>query len=310
MSTFKVKNNKTLYFLSYAGFWAVAKFVLILPKGFARRLGIFMARLAFRVDIRHRRLAVYNLTLAYGGEKSIAEIRAMARQVYRNLGVMFVDFLQAPKLTRENVDEHFEFEGIENLDEAARLGRGIIAFSGHLGNWELIIGHTLKMGTGKESTVVKRIGNPYIDEFICNQREKLGGKLIPTRRTAGEILKRLKRGEFVVFVVDQRAKRQEGIFVKFFSIPALTNIAPALMAIKTGAVLLPVFVIRLPDGRHRIIYGKPMEPISTGDRKQDIIDNTKIITKCVEDMIRKYPEQWFWVHSRWKTIPEPDEEVW
>jgi KDO2-lipid IV(A) lauroyltransferase len=229
--------------------------------------------------------------------------------VFRNLGRLLVEFSHFPDLQKANISNFVFHDGLENYLEGLRRGRGIICLTAHLGSWELssfahsIMGYPMKF-------IVRQIDNPRVDRLIAQYR-KLGGNTPIQRRAAGrEVMKTLRNNETVGILFDQNTTRSEGVFVDFFGIPAATTTAVATFALRTGAAVVPGFLIWEEQlGKHRLRFDPPVALIETGNRGQDIIENTKLFNKILEVYVRKYPDQWLWIHRRWKTRPEGEKLI-
>ncbi|MBI5643295.1 MAG: lysophospholipid acyltransferase family protein [Deltaproteobacteria bacterium] len=278
-----------------------------LPRALQKFLGALLGALAFRIDKKRRNIALDNLNRAFKGKLTPAEIERAGKKLFSNLAVMFFEFLSIPWLNRKKVDGFVECVGLENLKKAASRGKGVILCTAHFGNWELqavyfgIKGYTIDL-------VVREADNPVFEEFIYWVRTKSSGNnMIYKRRAMRKLLTRLSEKGLVMILMDQNVTRSEGVFVDFFGTPACTNKGPALLAVASGAPVVPVFMIRTDKG-HRIEIQEEIRLVNTGDKERDSEENTRRCTKVIEDTIRKYPEQWFWVHRRWKTRPESEEK--
>lgn len=280
--------------------WFMGHIPLFISLWIGRGLG----RIAFYLDKKHREIALNNLMASFGDEKTSDEINIVAKKVFENLGMNVMEFCRLPWLKKENLDKYIECEGFENFKIAYDKGRGVIFLTGHFGNWELMaIFYALK--EYPVDIVVRDMDNPLIDEFVRWVRTKAGNRIISKGRSMRELLKILSKGRIAGILLDQNVAWAEGVFVYFFDRLACTNKGAALMAISSGAPVIPTFIVR--DGkRHKVIIGKEIEVIDTGDRAKDQMENTAAFTRVIEDFARKYPEQWFWLHQRWKSRPEND----
>jgi KDO2-lipid IV(A) lauroyltransferase len=190
-----------------------------------------------------------------------------------------------------------------------RRGRGVIFMTAHFGAWELssfahaLYGYPLKF-------IVRPIDNPRVEELISNYRALSGNVPIRRRSAARDILKSLRQNEAVGILFDQNTTRSEGVFAEFFGIPAATTPAIALFALRAGAAVIPGFLIWDEKvGKHRLRLDPPVELINTGDLDHDVLENTKRFNRILENYVRKYPEQWLWIHRRWKTRPEGEPSI-
>lgn len=276
-----------------------------LPLSLTIAIGKGIGRLAFYVDRRHRRIAIGNITTAFGKEKTYQEIVKMARGVFENLGMNLMEFCRLPWLRSEDLDGCVTHSGFENLVKAKEKGKGVIFLTAHLGNWELMaVAYALR--GYPISIVVRGMDSPYLERFIGWVRTRCGNRIIYKKGSMRELINLLKGGGMVGILLDQNVTWSEGVFVDFFGRLACTNKGLALLAMGSGAPVIPTFIVRKGGGKHEVILGEEVEVKVTGDKKRDILVNTARFTKGIEDFIRKYPEQWFWLHQRWKTRPEGD----
>ncbi|MHC4600477.1 MAG: lysophospholipid acyltransferase family protein [Planctomycetota bacterium] len=284
--------------LSFLVFRAFRFAANLLPWSFAYTAGDMVALAWWAVDQPHRRLALENLGIAFPDWEPGRRRRA-AFLNFRNLCRVLVETLRYEKLTPENWRDRVDLVHGEHFEKASALGRGVVAVSGHTGNWEWLSAHAFRYG--RVNIVAREIHNERMDREIRERREKAGvHQIYPTRRSPREILKVLRAGETVCFLVDQSAKGEEGVSVPFFGRPAPTHVGPAVIALRADAPVLPVFTRRTPDNRVQIVYQEPLTLVRTGDRQRDVEENTALITRQVEAFVRDHPDQWFWVHDRWR----------
>lgn len=272
-----------------------------IPRLIAYGLGGLLGLLACRILKRHRRTALENLERAFGESLTRSERERLVRRLFKNLGVMFFEFNRVAWLKREEVDRFVEFRGLEKIEKALQKGKGVILLTAHYGNWELLhaaLGHkgyTLEL-------VVRRLDSPLFEKFVRWVRTRSGINIVYKVKAMLPLVRRLNSNAVAMILADQNTVREEGFFVDFFGVPASTNKGPALLAHKTGAPVLPVFIVR--DGtRHMVEVWDEIELADTGDKDRDAQENTAAFTKAVEKAIRLHPDQWFWVHRRWKTRP-------
>ena len=284
----------------------LARFFDRVPESLAYALGEAAAGLAFRVDARHRAIAAENLARAFPGRYTSEELHALVREVFLNLGRTAVDVARSHRLLRPEHRHALEVEGFEHLDAARRRGKGVLALTAHLGPWELMI-LTTPVFYEPIHVVVRPLDNPRLDDLLTTLRERGGSQLIRKREAVRAILQTLRRGKTVGIMIDQHISEREGVVVPFFGRPASTASAPALIAIRSGAAVVPAGIIRLAGrGRYRIRIFPEVEVRRSGDLKADLVENTARFNQAIEAMIREHPDHWFWVHRRWKTTQPLD----
>src|SRR5204863_2585324 len=250
-----------------------------------------------------RSSGLYNLRMVFP-ELSEEERERILRGSFQNLGRLLVEFTHFPELNKGNIAQHVVHDGLENYLEGLRRGRGVIFMTAHFGAWELssfahaLYGYPLKF-------IVRPIDNPRVEELISDYRTLSGNVPIQRRSAARDIMKALRRNEAVGILFDQNTTRSEGVFAEFFGIPAATTPSIALFALRTGAAVVPGFLIWDETLRkHRLRLDPPAKLIETGDLDHDVIENTKLFNRILENYVRQYPDQWLWIHRRWKTRPE------
>jgi len=280
----------------------------LMPRPVARPAAQIFAWCGFHLAHRQRRTGMRNLALAFPSMPEPKRLEIL-RGCFRNIGRLLVEFSHFPEFNRNNIARHVAVDGFENYQEAVRRGRGVIYLTGHLGAWELgsfsqsIFGYPLKF-------IVRPIANTRVERLISKYRT-LGGNIpIHRRNAARDILNALRRNEAVGILFDQNTTRDEGVFAEFFGVPAATTPAIATFALRTGAAVVPAFLIwdeRLK--KHRLTFDPPVQLVDTGDRSKDILENTKLFNQVLESFVRRYPDQWLWIHRRWKTRPEGESSV-
>jgi KDO2-lipid IV(A) lauroyltransferase len=280
----------------------IAGFLGSLPKGARENGARFLGRLLFAVDRKHRRIAIDNLTRAFGQEKSRARIETIARQVFVNLFRIVFETAWSLRLDEKSFPRHFHIRGRSEYQRAHAKGKGVLLLGAHFGNWEvqMIIAHMMGMPL---HVVYRVLDAPVMDRFVQGYRSRFGAVMIPNQRTAmRKIYAALRKGYPVGMLMDQGADWYDGVFVDFFNLPAATSTGMAILALKSGAPVLPFFLIRKPNGFHAVL-GPELPLVKTGDPTRDIEENTRLYSRVIELYARKYPEQWFWVHHRWKNRP-------
>jgi KDO2-lipid IV(A) lauroyltransferase len=283
--------------LVYVVGWLVGR----LPVRVGQALGAGLGRAAYWLLPGRRRVALDNLTLVYGETLSPARRAAIARGCFEHLGTTVLECCRLFFGPRERLLGRVRGRGLEHLGAALAHGRGVFFLTGHFGNWELLAATHGLAGFGL-SVVVRPLDNPYLDAVIARARERSGLRAISKRDAVQGVRAALARGECIGILLDQDAGR-EGVFVPFLGHSASTSRALAVLALKTRAPVVPAFIHRLPDGGHELVLDPAIPLAVTGDLDHDIEVNTARFTETIERHVRAHPEQWFWVHRRWKSRP-------
>jgi KDO2-lipid IV(A) lauroyltransferase len=252
------------------------------------------------LDRRHRQIALENVTRAFP-DWGQAEVRKLVRRNFEHLGAVAVEFLGLGALTPEELLRRSRFEGVEHLEEARAQGKGVFILASHQGNWELA-GAAVTAFAPPVSFVGKRLKNRGVDRRVTELRERFGGQAIPHRNAVRPILRALKEGRIVGMLMDQKALAREAVMSRFFGQPVATNQGLAVLALKVGAPVVPAFGLRVPGGQ--IIRFQPaLLPPAARDLRERIGQFTEAFDASIEAVVRENPEQWFWVHRRWR-LPE------
>jgi KDO2-lipid IV(A) lauroyltransferase len=282
---------------------AVVLPVASLPEPLAFALGRLLGGLWYAVDGRHRRVALENLARAFGSRLTAAERKVIARKHFIHLGYTFVETCRLRGLGRAALERVVEVEGAEHFERARERGRGVVVVTAHFGSWEVLTRAWLLVGEAA-AIVARPLDNPLLEAWIAGIRTAAGNRVISKRHAFQHLVETLRRGGTVAMLIDQNVAREQGVFVDFFGTPACTTTAATLAARRTGAALLPVVCSRRAPGRFTIRIGKEIPVAATADLRRDILATTAEATAALEAFIREQPEQWFWVHRRWKTRPE------
>jgi KDO2-lipid IV(A) lauroyltransferase len=288
--------------LEYALVWPVIKAIGILPRPLARFAGLLLAGLVYHLHPRLRRVGLRNLEIALP-ELPPKERRRIVRGVFRSLGRLLAEFCLFPKYSRENVSQIAVYEGFENFDAAQRRGKGVLFLTAHLGAWEVgsfvhsVHGHTLHV-------VVRPLDNPYVDRLVERYRTLYGNTTFEKQDFARGLLSAMRSGDTVGLLMDQNMTPPQGVFVPFFGVQACTASGIARVALHTDAAVIPAFTIWDDVLRkYRVHFDPPLTLVRTEDAEADVLANTALFTNVLEQYVRKYPDQWLWVHRRWKTRP-------
>jgi KDO2-lipid IV(A) lauroyltransferase len=288
---------------AYALVWTVLKVAGALPRSWARAMGAGLARMLFTVTPKLRKTAEFNLRLAFP-QGTDAQRKATIRGMIRSLGWMAAEFARMPRYARENIENIIVLDGHENFLEGWKRGKGVLFLTAHLGAWELssyahaLYGYPLHY-------MARPLDNARLDALVNHYRGRSGNTPIFKNESARVMLKILKNDGTVGILADQNTMRGEGAFVDFFDVPACTTTGIARVALHTGAAVVPGYAVWDESlKKYRLRFEPPLELIRTGDAESDILENTRRFAKVIEEIVRKYPEQWVWVHARWKTRPQ------
>jgi Kdo2-lipid IVA lauroyltransferase/acyltransferase len=294
--------------LAYALVWMVLKVVGLMPRSLARATGAMAARALLAATPKLRKTAEFNLRLAFpqwSEERRAETLRGMTR----SLGWMAAEFARMARYTRENIEEVMVLDGHENFLEGQRRGKGVLFLTAHIGAWELssyahaLYGYPLHY-------MARPLDNARLDALVNRYRGLSGNVPIFKNESARAMLKILKDAGTVGILADQNTMPQEGVFVDFFGTLACTTAGLARVALHTGAAVVPGYAVWDAGlGKYRLRFEPPMALVGTGDAERDIVENTQLFAKVTEEIIRKYPEQWAWVHARWKTRPKGEAKL-
>jgi KDO2-lipid IV(A) lauroyltransferase len=289
--------------LEYATVWLLLKKLGFLPRPLARGLAAAMARILYELSPKLRKTAEVNLRIAFP-EWSESQRNAVIHAMVRNLGWMATEFARFPNYSKENIEQIVVLDGNENFLEGQRRGKGVLFLTGHIGAWELssfahaLYGYPLHY-------MARPLDNQRIDDLVNGYRCLSGNRPIFKNESARVMLKVLKDAGTVGILADQNTMPEEAVFVDFFGTKANTSTGIARVALHTDAAVVPGYVVWDQKIRkYRLRFEPPVELIRTGDPDRDVLENTQKFTKVIEDIIRKYPEQWVWVHGRWNTRPK------
>ena len=269
-----------------------------LPRRITLVIGGWLGTLAFWLAPQHRELACDHLrcSLTLSDER---RVRTIAKQCFQHLGKTVVEFMQFPRLDRAQIQRYVTFEGVEHVEQALAEGKGAIILTGHFGNWELLAA-SISATVAPLTPIVRELRSPRLNALVSRYREKAGYATIDRDTGIRQALQCLRRNELLGIVADVDTT-VSGVFVDFFGRRAYTPYSPVAIALKTGATILPTFIIRQPDGSHRAIIEPPLALKRTDTKEKDLVINTQKFTKIIESYIRQYPTQWIWMHRRWKT---------
>ncbi len=287
---------------AYAFLWPLLEIFSRIPPAWAVRIGKVLGAMAFYLDGRHRWVCLKNLEAALPQLRP-AERWDLARRAFENAGKTFLEF---PGLARRDPVEILRtvrYEGFENCLDALKE-KGVLFLTGHLGNWEIM---ALSQGYRKHpplAFIARPMDNPYLDRWVNRIRVRSGNRIIQKRGALRKVLRSLREGYAVGMLMDQRVLGTDGLWVDFFFHPAGTSAAIAYLAVRTGAPVVPIYAVRDPSGTTYTVITEPEVPVSrTGRTEFDVLETTRRCQKKLEEIIRRHPDQWFWMHRRWKGSP-------
>ena len=280
--------------------WFLNGFASLLPRKSSMLIGIVIGELVAILSKRDRERAINNIQ--YSLHVGRGEAKKIAKLCYRNVGKNLVEFLQFSGRLKKWIHHDIAIEGKVYIDRALDEGKGAIGVSGHLGNWELLPVGLASHGY-KGRAITRELRSKWLNKFVHQHREKAGYIALNRDRSVREALNCLDRNELLGILADIDTKTK-GVFVQFFNRSAYTPYGPIAIALKTGTPILPMFIIRQADNKHRLVVEPPMILHETGDYQLDLVTNTQYFTEIIESYIRRYPEQWIWMHDRWKTQPK------
>jgi len=294
--------------LEYALVWIIVKSIGAMPRALARAAGITLAWTVYLLHARLRRVGMRNLEMAFP-ERSRRERGRILRGVFISLGRQLAEVCLFPKYTVENVSQAVVYDGFENFDRAYARGKGVMYLTAHLGGWELssfahsLHGHPLHI-------VMRPLDNERLDDLMRQYRTMHGNSTVDKDNFVRGLLSAMKAGECVGILMDTNMTPPQGVFVDFFGVSACTASGLARIALRTDAAVVPTFTIWDNTLRkYRLRFDPALNLVKTGDDEADTIANTALFTKLIEGYVRHYPDQWLWVHRRWKTRPEGEKPL-
>jgi Kdo2-lipid IVA lauroyltransferase/acyltransferase len=287
----------------YAAAWLVIKTFGAMPRPLARLAAISLARIVYVLHRRLRRVGMRNLALTFP-EKSLHERARILRGEFTSLGRQLAEVCHFPGYTLSNVSRVVVYDGFENYERALARGKGVLFLTAHFGGWELSA-FTHSMHGHPMHVVMRPMDNIYLDRMIRHYRTMHGNTMVDKDDFGRGLLSAIKKRGVVGILMDTNMTPPQGIFVDFFGMPACTASGLARIALRTDAAVVPGFTIWEPAlGKYRLRFDPAVSLIRSGDDDADIAANTQLFTKIIEDYVRRYPDQWLWIHRRWKTRPE------
>jgi KDO2-lipid IV(A) lauroyltransferase len=278
--------------------YGLTAFVRLLPMRAVRAAGAALGRFVYAVDGFHRRLALANMAAALPS-KPLEERRAVVRRVFSHFGSVLFELIKVGTLTEDEILELIDVEGEERVRQAYTRGRGVLLFTGHFGYWEF--GATaLALRVQPISVMARPLDNPYLHQMLERIRTRSGNSVIYRQGAIRKVLQELSANHAVAILIDQHLHTPDAVYVDFFSRPAATTNALAALALRTGAPVIPAFILPLPNGRYRVVFEHAVEP-PPPDSADAVREFTQRCTDVLEMYIRRHPDLWLWMHRRWRT---------
>lgn len=277
---------------------------MLLPRPVLMSLARGLGRLSFTVVSRQRNKTIENLTFAFQGQMSAAEIRSLASRVFENAAMTAAEILKFPELKPEKIRDLVDAGPAESVyRELLASNRGLISLTAHIGNWELLAGAMAALGF-RGGVIARRIYYEPFNRWLVGLRSAVNVPTIYRDESPRTLLRILKDGGIVGVLPDQDIDSLKSVFVDFLGRPAYTPVAPAKLSLASGAPILPNFLVRTDDGKYRLLMGRPIRPETFSAAKDPIFEITREWMRACEKVIREYPDQWAWMHNRWKTRPD------
>lgn len=277
-------------------------FIRMLSRNAAIWFMRFAGNIAYGLASSVRRRTIRHLKIAFGDEKSAEEIKTIARNVFIHLGIAAADMIRLPLYIKKDIlNQLVSYENFHYLENALAKGKGVIILTGHFGNWE-ICGAWLAQKGVPFKVVSTPLYDPRLDTILVSGRNQAGYINIPRRTGTREIIRSLRDNSALALLIDLDTK-VEGVFVNFFNRPAHTATGPVVLSQKYGSPILPVFNYMRDDQTYCVTFGKELDLVNTGNVEQDLIANVQKCSDEYEKIIRQHPEQWIWMHKRWKKKP-------
>ncbi|MEO6804471.1 MAG: lysophospholipid acyltransferase family protein [Granulicella sp.] len=294
--------------LEFALVWVIVQGLRVLPRQMARAIGAGIGAVALRLLKRLREVGEQNLAMALP-ELSVEARTGILEKVYRNLGWLLAEFCQMPGYTAAGASQFIRYEGLEHYLAAQAKGKGVLVLTGHLGAWELSSFYHSLMGYPM-GLVIRRLDNPLVDRFVNRIRCLHGNRVIHKDDFARGLIASMRAGETVGILMDTNMTPPQGVFVPYFGMEACAASGLARVAGKTGAAVVPGFLLWEESEKQYVLgFGEELTLARTGDSEADALANTALFTRVIEEYVRRYPEQWLWMHRRWKTRPVGEERI-
>jgi len=298
-SLLKRFKRSALYYFALVAVWIFN----LLPRRLALICGHWLGLAAWRLIPRDRANIDRNLTRAFGDRYTPAERKEIGRKFFSNSGKNLIDVVRFRRHYANQIAPLVAVEGLDNFERAYRQGKGIIAFTGHIGNFELLAVHMTALGY-PSAVIGRELYDVRLNSLLVNNRTSMGLVNIATSDSPKRILHWLKDGKVLGVLMDTDSMRVRNLFVPFFGHPAATPVSLNAIGLRIGASFLPVACVRTPDDRYKLIIGQPLAASVTGDEEADLYNVTLLCNKALEGIISQHPDQWIWLHNRWNAQPQ------
>jgi KDO2-lipid IV(A) lauroyltransferase len=289
--------------------WLIYRFILILIAFFnllPHRLSLFIGasfgKLAYLVLPESRKITFQNLKTAFPQLPTDSR-KKLSLKVFESLGRNAVDAVRLPKMSWEEIQKITKVEGIEHLEKAYSLGKGVIGVTGHISNFELLAAYVSLRGY-KLSAIGRELYDPRLNELLIKNRQKMGVQNIYSTASVKEVIKVLNSGRMIGVLMDQDTSRVKGIYVDFFGKKARTPVGPVILALKLNVPIVPMAIVQTREGNYKIFVREEVKPLVGKTKEENIYYLTQKCTEFLEQVIREYPDQWVWMHKRWLRTPD------
>jgi len=290
----------------FLGAKTLFRIINLVPRRLTLFVGETLGLLAYLLIGKERHKTLTNLYRAYGDNLSYRRKKEIARRCFVTFGRATLETMRMNRHYRNEIEPDIEVIGDEHLRRAYDKGRGVVAFTGHFGNFELLAAWTAQSGY-KAAAIGRELYDKRLDRLLVGNRTAMGLLNIRTDDSPRKILKTLKDGYIIGFLIDTDSFRVAGEMTPFFNRPAKTPIGPTQLGLMSRAAFVPAFCLSFPGGKYRIVFGEELVPDSYERNRENVYCLTRKMTAIIEDQIRQQPEQWIWMHNRWHTKPEPED---
>ncbi len=276
---------------------------LALPYSFQKAFILGLARLAFFIDTKHKNIIKANLDLTIKDKISEEKYDSILKYCHKNLSLVLLQVLRSSRLSIQDLKKSVSFENRQYIDDALKEGRKIIIISAHYGNWELgatSVGALIHPIT----SIHKKMNNPYFDDYLLKSRTKFNMTMVEKKGAIRHLVKALKNSQIITMMIDQNVNPNDGIYIDFLGAKATQTAAPAFLARKFDALIIPILINTSPQKENVITFFKPIITSKTEDEEKDIFESTQAQADVFSKVILEYPEPWFWCHKRWKSAHE------